>query len=357
MRVMLAAGGTAGHLGPAVEVGRWLRSEGHAVTYVGVLRDSAQRLRDEGFETRELPARGLQGNGFLGDVSALGALIKSTAQAGAVIKSVRPEVIVGFGGYAAFPAVGAGILRGVPTVIHEQNVVPGRANRLLGRFVKKIAVSFKESREHWSAQNMVVTGCPVDPGRPDAGAEALSRDANFSADRKTVLVFGGSQGSMRINSIFPACVGLLTKRYPVQILHISGRGRLPELEAAYAHVPVPYRLFEYYRPMANLYALADVVLCRSGAATVTELVALGKPACLVPYPHAHGHQQFNARVLVEGRVARMIRDEELTPENVAEQIADLLGGPPRAEDFARLQHELNVNHATVTLAKEILTTV
>ena len=356
MRVMLAAGGTAGHLGPAVEVARWLRREGHTVTFVGVLGDNAERLRDEGFEARELAARGLQGEGVRHDLSAVLSLIKAAWQARVLIKSVRPQVIAGFGGYAAFPVVGAAIMCGVPAVIHEQNVVPGRANRLLGRFVRKIAVSFRESRAHWSAGKIVVTGCPVSPGTPEHGRDDFYRKVNFSSERKTVLVFGGSQGSQRINNLFPACVGPLTARFPVQILHVSGRGRLAELEAAYANVQAPYRLFEYYRPMATLYASADVIVCRAGAATVNELVVFGKPACLVPYPHAGGHQEFNARVLVEAGVAQMIKDEELTPENLSGRIGVLLDDPPQQKNFTRLQDEMNVNNATDTLAKEILNT-
>ncbi|MCA9403581.1 MAG: undecaprenyldiphospho-muramoylpentapeptide beta-N-acetylglucosaminyltransferase [Candidatus Omnitrophica bacterium] len=356
MRVMLAAGGTAGHLGPAVEVARWLRREGHAVTFVGALGDNAGRLRDEGFEARELAVRGLQGEGIRRDLSAVLSLIKGAWHARAIIKSVRPQVIAGFGGYAAFPVVGAAVMCGVPAVIHEQNVVPGRANRLLGRYVRKIAVSFRESRAHWSAGKIVVTGCPVSPGTPELRRDEFYRKVNFSPDRKTVLVFGGSQGSQRINTVFPACVGQLAARFPVQILHVSGRGRLPEVEAAYANVKVPNQLFEYYRPMATLYALADVIVCRAGAATVNELVVFGKPACLVPYPYAGGHQEFNARVLVEAGVALMIKDVELTPENLSDRIGELLNDPPPQKDFTRLQDAMNVNNATDTLAREILNT-
>ncbi len=357
MKIVVAAGGTAGHLIPALEVARQLKREGHTVSFMGVLGRCAPQLLEEGFACQDFTARGLQGQGIVKDVTAAFSLVGAAWKARSFLIRDRPDVIAGFGGYGSFPAVCAGLSCRIPTVIHEQNVMPGRANRLLARMVKKVAVTFRGTRAYLPGGNVVVTGCPIDPIGIGESSLELSRAWGFENDRRTVLVFGGSQGSDRINTVFPECVPLVDKDIPVQIIHIAGRGRLLKLNEAYRGIDVPYKLLEFYRPMAALYALADVAVCRSGAATVTELVYFGLPAVLIPYPYAHGHQQYNAKVLVDGGVGQMILDGEVTSQNLAERLVSVLRQPSPAENFRRLGQELNINHATSSLAREILTTV
>ncbi|MBZ0166123.1 MAG: undecaprenyldiphospho-muramoylpentapeptide beta-N-acetylglucosaminyltransferase [Candidatus Omnitrophica bacterium] len=357
MKIVMAAGGTAGHMFPALEVARNLRREGHEIMFIGVFKSSKRQLEDEGFAFKQLGAKGLQCQGWIQDMFAVVSLVRTAFQARSLIKLLTPDVVVGFGGYGSFPAVCGGLMGGVPVIIHEQNVMPGRANRLLARFVKKVAISFPESRSFLSSDKVIITGCPI-ISKPSQGDSRLLRKAfNFSADRKTILVFGGSQGSRRINGVFPQCINMLSARLPIQVIHVSGRGALAELQKIYQAIDVPYRLFENYRPMAELYGLADVVVCRAGAATVTELVLFQKPAVLIPYPFAHGHQAHNANVLVENQVARMIPDGQVTPEALAAAVTALLEHPPQCEKFSTLNSRLNIDHATGDLTREILTTV
>lgn len=357
MKIVMAAGGTAGHMFPAMEVARNLRGDGHEIMFIGVFKSSKRRLEEEGFAYKELGAQGLQRLGWIQDMTAILSLVRTAFQARSFIKLMKPAVVVGFGGYGSFPAVCGGLMGGVPVIIHEQNVMPGRANRLLARFVKKVAVSFPESRSFLSGNKVIITGCPIISKPSPGDARPLLEEFNFSADRKTILVFGGSQGSRRINGVFPQCIKILSARMPIQVVHVSGRGVLAGLEKAYQAINVPYRLFENYRPMAELYNLADVVVCRAGAATVTELVLFRKPAVLIPYPFAHGHQAYNANVLVANQVARMIPDEKATPEALAEAVTSLLEQPPQCEKFSVLNSRLNIDNATGDLAREILTTV
>lgn len=357
MRVVVAAGGTAGHLVPALEVARYLKTGGHEVSFLGVLGQSLGLLQEEGFSCRVLPARGLQGRGLWQDAAAAGSLARAAWSARTWLKRERPAVVVGFGGYGGFPGIMGAVMTGIPTVIHEQNVMPGRANQLLSRWVTKVAVSFPQSAAYFPRRKVVVTGCPIAPVSVKAAKREESLDPGFDPGRKTVLVFGGSQGSERINDLFPKCLPDLEGSVAVQVIHIAGRGKLDGLSEAYRPVRVPYRLWEYYRPMSELYEKADVVVCRAGAATVTELAAYRKRAVLIPYPFARAHQEFNARVLTGYGMARLLKDAEATGEELAKQLAELLLLPPQPDEFEAVRRELNINQATGSLAEEIESTV
>lgn len=357
MKIVLATGGSAGHLFPAIEVAKCLRSDGHEVIFLGTFGAGKNRISDEGFTWEELQAKGLQGKGMLDDFLAVLKIIQATTQAFSKLKKIKPQVVAGFGGYGAFPVVCAAVILRLPTLIHEQNVVPGRANKLLGRFVKKVAVSFNQSKTYFKSRKLVHTGCPVLFSSGQYDRLQLSREIGIKTTQKILLVFGGSQGSQRINQTFCEALGLAGSKLAIQVIHISGKGKLDELKKMYRNLKHPSVVFEFFEPMQKLYQLADVVISRAGASTVNELVLFRKPAVLIPYPYAKGHQKENAAVLVDAGTAKMVSEEELSAEKLTEVISGLLDHPPASEKFDHLIKDLNIRESAKSLAEAITSTI
>ncbi|MGE0269182.1 MAG: undecaprenyldiphospho-muramoylpentapeptide beta-N-acetylglucosaminyltransferase [Candidatus Omnitrophota bacterium] len=357
MKIVLATGGSAGHLFPAIEAAKCLRTDGHEVVFLGAMGAGKTRITSEGFSLVELRATGLQGKSRWADFKSAVKLFLVSIQAITELRKINPQVVAGFGGYGAFPVVSAAVVLGIPSIIHEQNVVPGRANKLLSFFVKKVAVSFKHTKKYLTSKRLVHTGCPI--SRSSKRFDRLQSLAEFGFNKtdKIILVFGGSQGSQRINQIFCEFLRHLQGRFKIQVMHISGKGKLEEVKDMYDGLNLPHVLFEFFEPMEKLYQLADVVISRSGASTIGELTWFKKPAILVPYPYAQGHQKENADVLVESNTARIVQDADLTPTRLMEDISYLLEHPPAEVLFDRLIAELNINGAAKSLAGEIASAV
>ena len=212
----------------------------------------------------------------------------------------------------------------IPTLIHEQNVVPGQANALLAKIVKKIALSFGRSLRYVPARKAVVTGCPCRDAHPKEHRDELRRFFGFAGDAPVVMALGGSQGSQRINDIFFDALQMLIRHRKVCVIHITGAHDYERISRMSQGIPVQYRVFGFYDDIGKAYAIADCAVARAGAVTVVELDAFGIPAVLIPYPHAGGHQKHNALLLSEARGARIIDDAELTAEALARSIEQLL---------------------------------
>lgn len=328
---VIAGGGTGGHVYPALALAEELVARGlprRAIRFVGTMRGvEARAVPEAGFEIDLLPGRGLQRRLTPGNLAALTGASVAFGRALALVRRLRPRVVVGVGGYASLPCVVAARVRRVPVVVHEQNAVPGLANRVAVRLGAQAAVS-------WPATLLRGARLVGNPVR--AAVAGVSRAP--SADRPLVLVFGGSLGSRRINEGVSGLYGHWRSRADVRIHHIAGRRDHAEIEAHLASVRRPgdtleYRLVEYVdhdEEMAALYAQASVAVCRSGAVTVAELAAAGVPAVLVPLPGAPSdHQVRNAEALVAGGAAVLVPDAECTAERLATELDDLLGDAGR----------------------------
>ena len=316
MNVVIAAGGTAGHVNPAVAVARAMPLE--SITFIGTERGlEANVVPEAGFELdpidivgfdRARPAR-LPGVG-LKALAAIGAARKLLARREA-------DVVLGMGGYVSLPVAFAARSSSIPLVLHEQNIVLGLAHKVSKPFARYMAVSFEETLSS-AGERAVFTGNPVIPeiadfdraSKREAGRARFGLDPN----KRTVLVFGGSLGARTLNTAAPALARRWSDRDDLQILHISGRSSTgePEPEA----LPNYHRV-HYTKEMAEVYAVADVGICRGGATTVAELAAVGLPSVIVPYPHHRDQQQLrHAEVLVRAGAALMVLDEEATPERL-----------------------------------------
>jgi len=317
MKVLIATGGSAGHIFPALAAAREFRTQGHDVALAGVFRDLNEYVRKENFEFTELSARGLNTRSLISAAISSIYMLKSLRESGIILKQISPDAVLGFGGYGAFPVVSTAVFSGIPTMIHEQNVRPGRANRLLSGWVSKIAISFDDSRPHFPKQKTVDTGYPV--YRLDASVLTKAEAAavfGLPSDRFTILVLGGSQGSQFINQCFLKTLTELKAKFPVGVIHISGHKDYPDVANAHRDQGYPFYVMPFGDNMAAAYQAADLVIARSGAGTVTEIAAFGLNAILIPYPHAQAHQRDNAQVLVRSERACMIEQKDLTVEGL-----------------------------------------
>jgi UDP-N-acetylglucosamine--N-acetylmuramyl-(pentapeptide) pyrophosphoryl-undecaprenol N-acetylglucosamine transferase len=341
---LIAGGGTAGHVQPAIAIARALVDRGHrpsAVELVGSERGIESRLVPEaGFELTLLPGRGIERKVSWQNVRSMTALLVAFRRAWTLLGDRRPRVVVSVGGYASVPCALAAVVRRVPIVVAEQNAAPGAANRLVGRFAKVCAVSFPET----PLPRAVVTGNPV---RPEVLAIDRARDApaarrklGVGPDRKLLLIFGGSLGALRINRATLDAVRRWAGRADLQVRHVIGSRDWDEITGAGSPVPrgapLRYEAVEYDDDMPTSLAAADLVVCRSGASTSFELLAAGLPSVLVPSPFVTAdHQTANARHLERAGAAVVVPDAGLDGEKLALVVDALLDDPPRLDRMAR----------------------
>jgi UDP-N-acetylglucosamine--N-acetylmuramyl-(pentapeptide) pyrophosphoryl-undecaprenol N-acetylglucosamine transferase len=330
MKIMIAGGGTGGHLFPALAVAEAFRERdpGNEILFVGSGRGlETSVLGKEGVARRSIAAVSLQDKSFWGKALGLAAIPKSLGQSACLLRSFRPDMVLGVGGYASGPVVLMGWALGYKTAIHEQNAFPGFSNRVLGRFVDRIFISFADSGIHFPRKKTVLTGNPV---RRKMRSE--ERDVpGPGGPQFTLLIFGGSQGAHRLNVAMGESLGHLREKIGKwQIIHQTGERDYGEVKEAYAREGWAAEVHPFIHDMERVYTLADLVLCRAGATTIFELMAMGKPAVLVPYPYAaNDHQTLNAQALVKAGAALMIKNDDLTGSRLSAMLVELSQDPAR----------------------------
>lgn len=334
MRVVIAGGGTTGHLSPGLAVAELLRSRGAEILFLGTPNGPEARIVPKSgypFKAVSVIGRG-PGKITVRNVRAVSKLGVATAKAVAVVRRFKPDVVVGTGGYVSLPAAAAARLLGIPLVLHEQNSVPGMANRVARRFAVSVGVSFPGT-ERFFGRGAVLVGNPVRDALNHFDRAALRPGglAEFGLEdgRPTLLVFGGSQGAQSINEAAVAAYDAL-RSSDLQILHLAGprnaeavSGAVSELERV--EDTLVYRVVGYTDSMELAYACSDLALCRSGASTVAELAAVGLPAVLVPLPISlDDDQRKNAEAVVEAGGALMVLNDDLNPQLVVEVVGSLI---------------------------------
>lgn len=319
-KIFIAAGGTGGHVFPALRTAAEFRKLGHRVFFIGVFKGSRETITQEGYPVIDLSARGFSSGSVRILAAAFVNLIKSFFRSWSALKKEKPDVILGFGAYAAFPPVMAAALQRRPSVIHEQNVMPGRANRLLGFFVSKVAMSFEASRPFFPRHKAVVTGYPCRSLDVPERTEDLFQHFGLTPGIFTIFVLGGSQGSHCINKVFLESLRHRDIPPQMQFIHASGPKDFLDLQKEYQAVSQRGHLVPFLTKMDKAYAIADLVICRAGAGTITELAGTGRPAIIVPYRFAGGHQLENARLLTGTGMAVIINESDLTAERLAREI-------------------------------------
>jgi len=329
MRVLIAAGGTGGHIYPGIAVAQEImrRDRESKVMFVGTARGLETKLvKQAGFELSLIDSAGLKNVGTLARMRGLAVLPKSFREAWNVIRQFQPDVVVGAGGYVSGPVVLMAALSNRPTLVMESNALPGWTNRVLARFVNRAAVSFEQALPFFRGKGKV-TGNPV--RREFFEIPVKRRDPN----QFSVLVFGGSQGAHAINK---AVVGALPQlnevRSVLRMKHQTGETDFENVRAAYtaAGWDGDAIVRQYIDDMMASFAAADLVICRAGATTPAELIAAGKAAIMIPFPFAaDDHQRKNAEALEAGGAARMILQQDLSADRLAKEIIGLVQTPEK----------------------------
>jgi len=327
IHLLLTGGGTGGHLFPAIAAAEAFCAEypGTQVLFVGTKRKmDAVSLGNHGFTGCTVDCHGLKGKNPIELVRALLVLPLSFVQAIGHIRRFRPDVVLGVGGYVTGPVVAAARTLGIPAVIHEQNSVPGLANRKLAAIVNRICLSLPDRDGYFPKWKCVLTGNPVRQGIVDLAG----RRQPGPADGLTVAVLGGSQGAHALNMLVrdAFCGAEKLRLHGIRLIHQTGEKDEAEIAASYRQAGVPAEVAAFFRDMASVYERADLVVSRAGATTLSELAVLGLPAILVPYPFAaDNHQEKNADYYVQSGGALKLREKDLTADLLAEQIGRLAG--------------------------------
>ena len=351
-RLLLAAGGTGGHLFPGVAVAEAAQREvDAAVRFVGTQGGMEKEVIPRfGFALRFIPAEQFRGKKWWGRLRAVWVAGYGIGAAWRIVREFAPDVIFSIGGYASGPTVLAGWLQRVPCVLLEPNAIPGLANRFLSWFAARVCVGFEAAVRFFPTDKVVYTGNPV--------RLALREIQPVDVEGKpfTILVFGGSAGAHRLNQIVPQALSLVhtdQKKQPLfQVIHQTGRADYEMVKAQYAKTGISARVLPFIDAMQDVYAPADLVICRAGAMTTAELTLLGKPAILIPYPYAaDDHQRANAEALVQAGAARMVLDRALTPELLRREIQDLLQEREELVAMAHAATALGRPDATTTVVQ------
>jgi len=334
MRIIIAGGGTGGHVIPALAIAQQLKQQlGAEVLFIGTARGIETRLVPQaGFRLELIQVGALKNVSLMTRAKTMFDLPRAIAASSRMLSEFDPEVVIGVGGYASGPAMMAAILLRMPTLAFEPNAVPGLANRLVGKRVNAAAVNFEETRRYF--RNARVTGIPV-------RREFFEVQEKASGTPKRLLVFGGSQGARVLNEVMPRIAGRLLNNVPrLEIVHQAGGRHGASCKEAYEAagligegVEPRVRVQPYLDDMVNEFAASDLMLCRSGASTMAELAAAGKAAVLVPFPQAaDDHQRKNADVFVAQGAAAMIVERDLTEERLLDALTGLL-----QDDFRRIE--------------------
>ncbi len=329
MRVVLAGGGTGGHVIPALAIAQELKKAYAAeLLFIGTPRGMENRLVPAaGFQLRLVQVGALKNVSLTTRLKTSFDLPRAIGNSWGMLAEFRPDVVIGVGGYASGPAMAAAILRRIPTIAFEPNVVPGFANRVVARWVSAAAVHFQETCRYFP--NCRVTGVPV-------RAAFFQIPGKAPGSRLTLLVFGGSQGARAINDAVIASLPALKERLPeLYIIHQTGERDYERVQGAYQQSGIAGEVHKFIDDMPAMFARADLLVCRSGASTVGEITAAGKPAIFVPFPRAaDDHQNVNARALERAGAAVVLEESKLEPATLVETIAGLMRDESRLQSMS-----------------------
>jgi UDP-N-acetylglucosamine--N-acetylmuramyl-(pentapeptide) pyrophosphoryl-undecaprenol N-acetylglucosamine transferase len=352
MKIIIGTGGSGGHIFPALRVASQLKREGHEIFFVGVFKTFREKIAAQGYAVNEISAIGLSKKTPIVLLKFCFYMFKGIIESFRILKEIKGDAVLGFGGYGSFPVLFAACCMRFPTMIHEQNVYPGRANRLLSRMVKRIAISFAGTKKYFPSDKTVLTGCPSCFDGKEYDRNEIFKGFGLNADKYTILVLGGSQGSHRINMEFSKSISILKEALDFQFIHISGQKDFDALQNAYSQITIPYYLCSFLEEIDKAYIISHLAVSRAGAVTVAELTSFGIPAVFVPYPHAGGHQKTNASVLMDKGFAAIIEEDVLTSDKLKDAVI-LLKDKKIKEARTLSSAEVNAN-VSEYLAKEIV---
>lgn len=349
--MIVTGGGTGGHLFPGIAVAEEVLRRFPEGRILFVSTDRAidnKTLAARSFEKKAIACLPLKGKSILGTLKSVAQLPISLWQALRIVRAFKPQLVLGVGGYVTGPVVLAARLMGVKTCIHEQNSIPGMANRMLGKIVDQVYISIPGSEGFFPKGKAVLTGNPVRAELLDAAGQQKDQ-----AEIKTVLVLGGSQGAHRVNALMAEAFTPKVSGDAIQVRHQTGNSDEAWVRKAYNEAGVTAQVSSFISDMAAAYGDADLVVSRAGATTLAELAVLGKPAILIPYPYAaDDHQTTNAAFLVRGGAALMFQERELDGMKLRQEILGLLNDAPRLQNMAARMKQFARPEATAVIVEK-----
>jgi len=362
MRIIITGGGTGGHIYPGISLAREFQSrdKNNEIIFVGTEHKmESEIIPQEGFRFLGLRVKGIERKFSLESLSALFLFLGSLFASYGIIKDFKPDLVIGTGGYVSGSVALVSSLLGIPTFIHEQNVIPGITNQFLSLTGKKVFTSFPESAGYfWRKERIVFLGNPIRKSIWQGNKEKIIKENNLDSAKKTVLVFGGSKGAGAINKMVLHSLYLIEESIWLewQVLIISGEEDFKNLTEKVIKSPFKetVRVLPYLHNIEDAYDLADLVVCRAGATTIAELSAKGIAAILIPYPYATGnHQLYNARFLESNLAALIIEEKELNREKLAAELSKLLTDNKRLDLLARNSKKLGKRKAAQDIVDNI----
>ncbi|MDG4475917.1 undecaprenyldiphospho-muramoylpentapeptide beta-N-acetylglucosaminyltransferase [Thiovibrio frasassiensis] len=351
MRMIVTGGGTGGHLFPGIAVAEEMLRRFPEGKILFVSTDRAidnKALAGRSFAKKAIACLPIKGKSLWGTIRSVAQLPISLWQALRIVGGFKPQLVLGVGGYVTGPVVLAAHLMGVKTCIHEQNSIPGMANRMLGKIVDQVYISIPGSEDFFPKGKSVLTGNPV---RAELLATAAQKKEQGA--EKTVLVLGGSQGAHRVNALMVEALTAHQSGESVRVHHQTGNSDEAWVRKAYEEAGVPAQVSAFITEMAVAYRDADLVVSRAGATTLAELAVLGKPAILIPYPYAaDDHQTTNAAYLVRGGAAVMFQERDLDGSKLRETILGLLDDGSRLQGMATQMRQYGRPEATDAIVEK-----
>ncbi len=362
MKLLIAGGGTGGHLFPGMAVAEEFlaRDPANAVLFVGTERGiEARAVPAAGYRLELIPAAGIRGKGLFSQIKGGAMMLYGYAQSRKILKSFKPDKVLGVGGYASLPMVLAAKGMQIPRYIHEQNAIPGMTNKILARFSDQVFITLEESAKFFPKDKILLTGNPL--RRQILSMVAADRPEAAPSAPKTsfrIFVFGGSQGAHAINMAMITalpCLADLSKR--LEICHQTGENDYAEVRTAYGKCGIPSHVQPFISNMAAEYQKADLIICRAGATTIAEVTACGKAGLFIPFPHAvDDHQRRNAEALLKKQACFMMLEKELTGLNLAGTIRRLMDDPTLLRQTGEAAFGLARLDAAIIIVNEMMKT-
>jgi UDP-N-acetylglucosamine--N-acetylmuramyl-(pentapeptide) pyrophosphoryl-undecaprenol N-acetylglucosamine transferase len=339
LRIVIAGGGTGGHLFPGIAVAQEfeVRNAASRIIFVSTGNPLERSvLSKTGYTLQTITAAGIKGRGLWNQVKSVAKIPKGILEANRILKNFSPDLTVGLGSYSAGPVVFAAWLRRIPIVVHEQNILPGITNRILSRFVNRIYISFENTRSHLDPRKVHWTGNPVRQEILDSADRFKDTGNDESGGRPfTVLIIGGSQGAHRINMAVIEALNHLGHLEHLHFVHQTGQADEQPVREAYRRSKMGGTVQAFFDNMAEQYGRADLIICRAGATTVAEVTALGKAVIFIPFPFAaDNHQVLNAGSLSDKGAAEILIEKDLSGKILSKKIKYYAAHPAELEDMS-----------------------
>ncbi|HHX23425.1 MAG TPA: undecaprenyldiphospho-muramoylpentapeptide beta-N-acetylglucosaminyltransferase [Thermoanaerobacterales bacterium] len=362
-KIILAGGGTGGHIYPAIAIANGLKQEfpNSDILFIGTNRGLEKDLVTKaGYPLKTIRVKGFQRKLSFDTFISLKELAAGAWDSIKLIRKEKPDIVIGTGGYVAGPIIFFSALMGIPSIIHEQNVSPGVTNRILSRFVDKIAISFPDSMKHFPKNKTILSGNPVRKEIASGIKEQALKKYGLSSDLPVVLCFGGSQGAKRINEAFLHVIEAVKDKKKFQVIHITGKNHYEKTKNIMSNKGIdPDRsghiiVRPYIYDMQDVYAAADLVISRAGALSVSELNICGKPAILIPLPTAaNQHQDYNAKFMENNGAGVVIFEKDLSGEYLLRKIEEIIFDKERLYEMGKASKSLAVTDAVEKIVDEI----